>query len=122
MAGETACRTYLIKQGGAGGFACRCNKPHHRWGIPLWLERQGGFSGRTGVNQLERMDALGLAAVLEENQSRLGKGAVAFRKRGLLNSLCHRALYPYRDLDRRRGRIGLTLLTLSAAAQTGFRL
>ena len=56
---------------------------------PLWLERQGGFSGGTGVNQLDRMDALGLAPVLEENQSCLGKGAVAFRKRGLLNALCH---------------------------------
>src|SRR5713226_3380944 len=68
------------------------------------------------------MDALGLAAVLEENQSCLGKRAVAFRKRGLLNALRHRALFRYRDLDRRRRRIALTPLTLSAASHAGFRL
>ena len=47
--------------------------------LPLWLQRQGGRSGWTGVSQHERMDALGLAAVLEENQSGLGQGAVPFR-------------------------------------------
>src|SRR5438128_5945250 len=68
------------------------------------------------------MDALGFAPVLKKQQSCLGKDSVSCRKRGLLNTLCHRALYAYRDLDRCWRCIGLTLLTPSAAAQTSFRL
>ncbi len=40
--------------------------------MSLWLQRQCGFSVGTGVNQLDLMDALGLAPVLEEDQARLG--------------------------------------------------
>jgi hypothetical protein len=60
--------------------------------ISLWLERQCGFSAGAGVNQLDLMDTLGPAPVLEEDQSCLGKAAVAYRKRGFLNPLCHGAL------------------------------
>src|SRR5579863_736009 len=58
----------------------------------LRLEHQRGFSRGTGVCQLERTDVLGLAPVLEENQSCLRKGAVSLRKNGLLHLLLHRAL------------------------------
>src|SRR5450755_2719321 len=76
------------------------------------------------------MDALGLTPVLEENQPCQGKGAVAFRKRGLLNALCHGALHAYRDVDRRGRFIRVGLLTpatpsaasAASAGHTGFRL
>jgi hypothetical protein len=41
-----------------------------------------------------------LTAVLEEDQTGLGKGAVTFRKRRLLNAMCHSALYRNGNLDR----------------------
>ena len=53
----------------------RLNNSSHN----LRLERQGGFSGGAGINQLDRMDALGFASVWEEEQSRLGKSTVPFR-------------------------------------------
>ena len=53
----------------------RLNNPRDN----LRLERQGGLPGGAGINQLDRMDALGLASVLEEEQSRLGESTVPFR-------------------------------------------
>src|SRR5437016_2457689 len=88
----------------------------------LRLERQCSFSGRAGINQLDGTDPLNLSPVLEENQSRQGQGAISFRKRSLLNTLSHRALYPYGDHDRRWRTVGLTLLALSASTHAGFRL
>lgn len=46
--------------------------------LRLLLQRQSGGTGGTGVDQLNGMDALRLAAVLEEDQTRLGQGAVSF--------------------------------------------
>jgi hypothetical protein len=51
----------------------------------LRLQIESSFPCGPVVDQLNRMDALSLAAVFEENQSRLRKHAVAFRKRGPLN-------------------------------------
>lgn len=48
-------------------------------GVLLRLERQGGFAGGTGVDQLDRVQFLGLAVVLEKNQAGFGKRAIAFR-------------------------------------------
>jgi hypothetical protein len=62
-------------------------------GARICTTEQGGFAGGT-CNQLERMDALGLACVLEENQSGVGKGAVSFRLRGPLNVLGHARCNP----------------------------
>src|SRR5450432_980212 len=45
----------------------------------LRLERQRNFPRGTGVDQLDRAYALRLPPVLEENQSRHGNRAVAFR-------------------------------------------
>src|ERR1035441_8940513 len=91
-------------------------------GGALRLQRQRGFSHGAVVNQFDRMDALGRAAVLEVNQSGLGKGPVAFRECGLLNALCHRALYLYGDLDRWGRLVGVALVATSAAGQAALAL
>src|ERR1700733_3492194 len=91
-----------------------------RW---LGLQVQRGFAGGAVVEQLDGTDALGLAAVLEEDQARLGKGAIAFEEGGFLDALGHGALDLYRDLDRgRRGVVLLAPSTAAATAHAGFRL
>jgi hypothetical protein len=51
----------------------------------LRLQVESGLPCGPFVDQLNGMDTLSLAAVLEENQSGLGKRAVTFRKCGPLN-------------------------------------
>src|SRR5260370_10680942 len=69
------------------------------------------------------MDALGLSAVLEEDESRLGKGAISFRQRALLNTLFRRATHGHRHWGRCGRSVGIALSAPpSGAANAGFRL
>src|SRR5580700_6806915 len=86
----------------------------------LWMEEQTRLPGRTVVDQLERTNALGLAPVLEEDQSSRGEWALALRQRGLLDFQLHRALQFEWHMDNHRQ--GTVALAVSADAGLGFRL
>src|SRR5260370_11202071 len=87
----------------------------------LRLKFQGSFSRGTVVEQFERLHALRLPTVLEENQAGYRKRAIAFRQEGFLHPLFHGAPLRERHLGRRGRRVVLTLTTTSAAAHAAFR-
>src|ERR1700691_1059241 len=68
------------------------------------LKRDGCFSGRAVVDQLDR---LGLAPVIKEDQARLRKRALSFRQRRPLNALFPPSRYGDGNMDDRRQRVGL---------------
>src|ERR1035437_604924 len=70
-------------------------------GITLRLQLQRSFSGRTAVDQLERLDALRLPSVPEENQARHRQRAVSFGQGGFLHILFHRPPFRERHLGYR---------------------
>src|ERR1035441_1513353 len=87
----------------------------------LRLQRQRSFSGGTRIDQLERLDALRLASVLEENQACHGQRAVSCGQRRLLYFLFHGAPFRERHLGR-RGRLVALPLTTAVSAHAGFLL
>ena len=87
----------------------------------LRLQRHGGFAGRAGIKQFDRMDALSIPAVSEEEQARNGKCAVSFRESGVLNLQLHCTLQLGRDTDGWRGAVEVGLLGVSAGADAVLR-
>src|ERR1019366_4346181 len=101
--------------------ASACPRRKRRIAKTLRLQCQRSFSGRTLINQLERLDALRLASVLEENQACHGQRAVSFGQGRFLHFLFHGAPFRERHLGR-RGRIAALSLTTAVGAHAGFLL
>src|ERR1035441_3478120 len=85
----------------------------------LRLQCQRSFSGGTLIDQLERLHALRLASVLEENQARHRQRAVSFGQRRLLYFLFHGTPFRERHLGW-RGRLAAPPTAVGAHA--GFLL
>src|ERR1039458_4807389 len=99
--------------------ASACPRRKRRIAKTLRLQRQRSFSGGTLIDQLERLHALRLASVLEENQARHRQRTVPFGQGRLLYFLFHGAPFRERHLGR-RGRLAAPPTTVGAHA--GFLL
>src|ERR1700735_5625915 len=86
------------------------------------MQLQSCLAGRTGVDQLDGIYAVGLAVVLEEDQPCHRKYALSFGQRGFLNALFPAALHFDGNVDHRWRGTGIVLTTASSSkARLGFR-